>query len=317
MFEDRMPVINNKIVIDPQVPDDAKRALSAARGRLIPYREPAPPKPGLPAPVTGRRALTWAVVALIFLIATVLAGLAGSAGYVAFSLSVATVAAGGAVASVHARASGGGERAAARWDRRRAPENWHGRYIVPATDLDDEARRIWARAAAAANEITGSYVVRADIVDSVRVAADLPQRVWEIADGLEALSWVRCRQREILRLDGSDAEPVAAKARAQVRAMKAEARRLEGCVRKLEEIAELMRKADAARRPENIIDRLGEVDDLLGDLRARSVDLPPDRDPAERLRAEAQAVIDQASEAARILALPGLGEKTATTPGDV
>jgi hypothetical protein len=54
LFEDGMPVINDEIIIDPQVADEARHALSAARGRLIPYRQPAPPKPEPPAPVTGR-----------------------------------------------------------------------------------------------------------------------------------------------------------------------------------------------------------------------------------------------------------------------
>jgi hypothetical protein len=309
LFEDGMPVINDEIVIDPQVPEEARHALSAARARLIPYRQPAPPKPAPPAPVTGRRALIWGVAALVFLIAAVLAGASGSIGYVALLLIVAGVATAVAVLSGFARTRAGREWAAEQWNLRHARVYWHGQYIVPETDLDEEARRIWARAVAAANEIGESYVVQAEIVDSVRVAVDLPQRVWEIAEGLAALFRVRDRQREILRQDGSDAEQVAAKVSAQERTMMAEARRLEGRVRKLEEIADLMRKADAVKRPEVVVDRLGEVDDLLGELRARSVDLPPDLDPAERLRVEAQAVIDQANEAARNLAFPHLGEE--------
>jgi hypothetical protein len=308
LVEDDMPVINDEIVLDPRVPDGARHALSAARGRLIPYRQPAPPKPEPPAPVTGRRALIWGVVALVFLIAAVLAGSASSVGYVALLLIVAGGATAGAVLSGFACTRASREWAAEQWSLRHACVYWHRRYIVPGTDLDDEARLIWARAVAAANEIGGSYVVRTEIVDSVRVAVDLPQRVWEIAEGLAGLSRARDRQREILRQDGSGAERVAAKVSAQERTMKAEARRLEGRVRKLEEIAGLMRKADAVKRPEMVIDRLGEVDDLLGELRARSVDLPPDLDPAERLRVEAQAVIDQANEAARNLAFPDLGE---------
>jgi hypothetical protein len=69
LFEDGRPVVNDEIVIDPQVPDEARHALSAARSRLIPYWQPAPPKPEPSTPVTGRRALIWGVVALVFLIA--------------------------------------------------------------------------------------------------------------------------------------------------------------------------------------------------------------------------------------------------------
>lgn len=304
-----MPVINDEIVIDPRVPNQARHALSASSGRLIPYRQPPPPKPDPPAPVTGRHVLIWGAVALVFLIAAVLAGAAGSVEYVAIFLIVAGTATAGAVLGGFARSRGNREWAAEQWNLRYACVYWHRQYIVPGTDLDDEARRIWARAVAAANEIGGSYVVQAGIVDSARVAQDLPQRVWEIAEGLAGLSRVRDRQREILRQDGSAAERVAAKVSAQDRTMKAEARCLEGRVRKLEEIAGLIRKADAVKRPEVVVDRLGEVDDLLGELRAQSVDLPPDLDPAERLRVEAQAVINQANEAARNLAFPDLGEE--------
>jgi hypothetical protein len=309
LFEDGIPVVHDEIVVDPQVPDGARHALWADRGRLIPYRQSAPPKPAPPAPVTGRRVLIWGVVALVFLVAAVLAGAAGSVGSVALLLAVAGVATAGAVLSGFACTRVRREWAAEQWQLRHASVYWHGQYIVPGTDLDDEAQQIWARAVAAANEIGGSYVVQAKIVDSVRVAQDLPQRAWEIAEGLAGLSWARGRQREILHQDGSDTKLIAAKVRAQERTMKAEARRLEGRVRKLEEIAGLMRTADAVKRPEVVVDRLGEVDDLLGELRVRSVDLPPDLDPTERLRVEAQAVIDLANEAARNLAFPGLGEE--------
>lgn len=304
-----MPVINNEIVIDPRVPDEARRALSVARGQLIPYWQPAPPKPAPPAPVTGRQVVTWGVTALGGLIGAVLAGAAGSVGWVALLLAVAGLATAGTVMNGFARTRASQQWAARQWNLRHARVYWHRQYIVPGTDLDDAARQTWARTVAAANRIGGSYVVQAKIVDSVQVAEDLPQRVWEIAEGLTGLSRARGRQREILRQAGSDTERVAAKVSAQERVMKAEARRLEGRVRRLEEIAGLMRKADAVKRPEVVVDHLGEVDDLLGELRARSVDLPPGLDPAERLRVEAQAVIDQANEAARNLALPDLGEE--------
>jgi len=48
LFEDGMPVVNDKIVVDPHVLDEARQALSATRGRLIPYRQAAPPKPEPP-----------------------------------------------------------------------------------------------------------------------------------------------------------------------------------------------------------------------------------------------------------------------------
>jgi hypothetical protein len=350
MFGDGRALTSDEIVIDPVVPEVARRALAdmhaadqreprgshrqpgqsrqvrqtvrvaqaerprlgavvslATGGQLIPFGQspPAPPPPTLTA---TRKALTRGAFALAFLIGTLIAAAVGSIGFVVILLIATAIATVGSVRTSFDASSASRAWAWEQWNIRHAAVHWHRRYVVPRTDLDDEAQPIWARAVAAANEISESYVVQQDVVDSVQVAKALPQRLWEIVEGFASLSQARERQREILRLGGSDGRLVAAKVSAQDRRMKVEARRLEGRVRRLEEIADLLREADAVKRSEAVLGRLGEVDGLLGDLSARSAGTSPDLDPTERLRLEARAVIDQANEAARDLALPDLGE---------
>lgn len=350
MFDDGRPFTSDEIVIDPVVPEAARRALAdlywagqrefrgsrrsagpggrvgqagrmtrAGRprssaivmattgGQLIPFRKSPPRVPPRPTPAAGRNTRTLGAFALAFLIGALLAAVAGSIGFVVILLAATAIATVGSVRSWFAASSASQAWAQEQWNIRYAAVSWHRRYVVPQTDLDDEARPTWARAVAAANEIRESYVVQRHIVDSVQVAMVLPDRLWEIAEGFASLSQTRSRQREILRQGGSDGR-VAAKASAQDRQMKLEAKRLVGRVRKLEEIAGLLREADAAKRSEAMLERLGEVDELLSDLRARSAGISLELDPTERLRLEVQTVIDQANEAARDLALPDLGE---------
>ena len=73
---------------------------------------------------------------------------------------------------------------------------------------------------------------------------------------------------------------------------------------KLEAVAFDLKEADAVLRREAKEERLKEIGDLLLELRARTEDTPDHLDVTERMRLEVQAVIEQASEAARSFALP-------------
>jgi hypothetical protein len=190
------------------------------------------------------------------------------------------------------------------WDARHAAAFYHRRYIVPRTDLAKDDQIIWARAIVAANEIRGSDVVRRNLIDSAEATSHLPQRLWEIAEGLARLSLARNLQHEILLQGGTDGQQVTAKVSRQGREMDLAARKIEERVRRLEDSASLVKKADELKRMETTLGRLGEVDELLLDLRASTPDTRPDLDPTERLRLEVQAVIDHASEAVRCLAYP-------------
>lgn len=91
--------------------------------------------------------------------------------------------------------------------------HYHRRYVVPDTDLDDDAMRVWERAGRAARTISRSDATPASGIDPVWVTAVLPHHQWDIAQKLARLSELRRRQREILSvapggMDGTDADIV-------------------------------------------------------------------------------------------------------------
>ena len=276
-------------------------------GQLIPFRNSPPRMPPRPTPAVGRNAWTWGAFALAFLIGTLLAAVAGSIGLVVTLLAATAIATVGGVRSLFAGSSEGQAWDQEQWKIRYAAACWHRRYVVPPTDLDDEARPTWARAVAAANEIRESNVVQRQIVDSVQVAMVLPDRLWEIAEGFAGLP--RHAVASARSAPGRFRQPGRGQGERPGPPDEVGGQATGGTVRKLEEIAGLLREADAAKRSEAMLERLGEVDELLTDLRARSAGTSVDLDPTERLRLEVQAVIDQANEAARNLALPDLGEQ--------
>ena len=170
--------------------------------------------------------------------------------------------------------------------------------------MDRDAGEVWSRAITAVNTIGTSEVVRLRLVDSVQVAAAMPQRLWEIAEGLARLTEARVRQRESLRQAEEDDPYISVKVTSQDRKLTLAAERLRERVRKLEEFADLLAAADAGQQREATLERLGKVDDLLLDLLASTEGTSDELDQTERLRLEVQAVIEQANEAARNLALP-------------
>ena len=190
------------------------------------------------------------------------------------------------------------------WYVRHATAYYHRRYVMPRTDMDRDAGEVWSRAITAVNTIGTSEVVRLRLVDSVQVAAAMPQRLWEIAEGLARLTEARVRQRESLRQAEEDDPYISVKVTSQDRKLTLAAERLRERVRKLEEFADLLAAADACLQREATLERLGKVDDLLLDLLASTEGTSDELDQTERLRLEVQAVIEQANEAARNLALP-------------
>jgi hypothetical protein len=190
------------------------------------------------------------------------------------------------------------------WFARHAAAYYHRHYIVPDTDMDKEAASVWNEAATAANKVRESEVVRQGIIDSPQVAMALPQQSWDIAEGLARLSEVRGRQREILGQVEPGNPDIAAKFSSQGRRLTLAAGHIEERVRKLQELAGLVGKADALVRRAAALGRLGELDDLIRDLNASTEDMPADLDPVERLQLEVRAVIEQANEVTRGLAFP-------------
>lgn len=131
------------------------------------------------------------------------------------------------------------------WYLRHATAYYHRRYVVPRTDMDKEARQVWGRAVVAVNTISASEVVKLKLVDSVQVSAAMPQRLWDVAEGLARLSEARARQRESVHQAEQDDPYISVKLTSQDRKLTLAAERIAERVRKLEEFAGLLDKADA------------------------------------------------------------------------
>lgn len=177
---------------------------------------------------------------------------------------------------------------------------YHRRYVMPEADLDPEARRVWWRAAGAADTITGSEVVKEQRVDSVRVSAVLPDWLWEIAGKLALLSEVRAGQREVLSGLDAGARDVGVIVDRQRRVQGIAAADIERKVRQLEVLAGRVAEADGAVRKVRAVRELAALNDSHADLLAR-VDHSgaADAHEAELLSRDLQAVIAQADEAVR------------------
>jgi hypothetical protein len=161
-------------------------------------------------------------------------------------------------------------------------------------------------------KIEQSDVVTLKIIDSVHVSAVLPYHQWEIAERLARLSMLRATHSEILRGVTAEGPDVAAVLEPQRRAHKLAIEDVEQRLENLEVFANRVEEADAARRREEALRRLSELNDSHLDLVA---DLGHDKseiEPASHIAREVQALIDktneavkQANEAGRILVLPG------------
>ncbi len=286
-------------------------------GRLIPFKQPSPPAPHPPRVMsdTARKVLNSAIFTVIMLGAALIAATAGSVPFVVVFLVltvIPTVACARAV--VDASDTGwtmlvteptAGVRISdpGNWYARHAAAYYHRRYVLPRTDIAEADKPVWSRAIVAANAIGESEVVRQQRIDSAQVAVALPQRLWQIAEPLARLSEVR----ERLQAERDDAD-FAARVTRLDRELARVARRIEKRVAKLEAVAADLGEADAVLRREAKKERLKEIGDLLLELRARTEDTPDDLDVTEHMRLEVQAVIEQANEAARSLALPDQDE---------
>jgi hypothetical protein len=188
---------------------------------------------------------------------------------------------------------------------------YHRRYVCPSRDLDAGARRSWQRAMTAADKISRSDVVRQQLIDSVRVTTVLPYYLWDIAERLARLSALRAGHAAILDGVADDDPDVAVVLDPQRRAHELASDDIERRVRDLEVFASRVADADAARRREEAVRRLADLNDVHRDLLAR-VAIPPDSPGTDLPEPhDVQAVIDQANkairaanEAGRSLALP-------------
>jgi hypothetical protein len=314
----------NSIVIDPEVPPDIRRELTAAPSRrLVRFGARQPD----PVPRRRRRGDTVATPHAARASRAVLAAAAFLATTVASWSEpvsvISIVALIGFLVSSFITLSATYDAAHRGWRQRRptldpdhpswvglhAVTTYHRRYVWPAKDLDAEAQRVWARAVGAANKIRESEAVK--LIDSVEITTVLPYRLWEIAERLARLAMLRTEHNAILRGVEADDPEVAALLTPQRRAHQLAIADIEQRLRHLEVFADLMGKADAARRRERAVRQLTALNDSHRDLLARIGEDAAGVEMASRASVDIQAIIDQAddavrqaNEAGRSLALP-------------
>lgn len=313
------------IVIDPDVPQDIRQQLAAAPARRLvkfgaPQPEVIPPPPSKPEQVftsAGRTAVARVVTSSLLLVVAVAVWVTCAATSSTgakeglFFLGLASTVAwlnrfvGTPSAVAAARANGWKQLPPTtnpdhpKWQGLHAVTAYHGRYVLPRYDLDQEARRVWARAVDAASKLERSDMVTHDLIDSVQVATVLPYHLWDIAERLARLTALRAGHEAVLRGVDPDDPGIAAVLRPQQRAQVLGGADVEQRVRRLEEFAELAAKADAAKRRQEAVRQLGELNDAHRELLARIGDDVPASELAGQITMDAHAIIEQADEAVR------------------
>jgi hypothetical protein len=318
-----------EIVIDPEVPEAARReleatSLSALIGFCDPLPAQEPPRDRDSAGGAGqaRQPGVRLAVGTIAAVMMILIGVGLSGGgpfsadlvFLALLIGLPCAAAGG----LHLLQKASGPlpelRGGRPWARPAAAVTYRRRYVVPGLDLHGDMLGKWQRASQAARTIRASESVRLGLINSVEVAAVLPYHLWDIAERLALLSGPERRQASILRdLDPSDPD-VQVVLGPQRRAHELALADIGKRIGRLEEFAALAAKADAARKRRRALEELaglnGDYAELLVRLGDADDPLTEAGRPAGELRAmaaEADAAVRLANEAGRALILPRAG----------
>ena len=318
-----------EIVIDPEVPEAARRELEqASLSSLVGFSDPLPgqePPAGqedvgavrLTRP-HGARVVAGVVVSVMATLVGVGLSTTSPFGadlvYLAGVVILLCVAVGGLNAIERDKRAAIEMPGRRPWTRTGAAVAYRRRYVVPLLDLHGETLERWRRASQAAKTIRAAEAVRLGLINSVEVAAVLPYHLWDVAERLALLSGPERRQASILRdLDVSDPD-VQVVLGPQRQAHELALADIDRRIGRLEEFADLASKADAARKRRRALEelaglngdyaellvRLGDADDALtaagrsaGELRA--------------MAAEADDAVRRANEAGRALILPSAG----------
>ena len=314
------------IVIDPAVPDPARRELEqASLSALVGFSDPLPgeePSAGRSEASASRLVRPQGVRVAVGFIVSVMATLLGVGlsstspfgGDLAFmsGLVIFLCLAVGGLSAVDRRAP---ELHGKPRRRRGAALAYRRRYVVPDLDLHGDALARWRRASAAAKAIRASEAVRLGLINSVEVAAVLPYHLWDVAERLALLSGPERRQASILReLDASDPD-VQVVLGPQRKAHELALADVDRRIGRLEEFADLASKADAARKRRRALEELARLNADYQELLVRLGDeddaLTGAGRPAGELRAmaaEADDAVQRANEAGRALILPPAGD---------
>jgi hypothetical protein len=312
-----------EIVIDPEVPEAARRELEqASLSALVGFSDPLaghdPPGDEDDAGPVHRPEARLAAGAIVGVMAVILGVGLSSAGpfaadlvFLAVLIGLPCITVGGihllrkAIGS--APELGGGRP----WARPGAAVAYRRRYVVPELDLQGDELACWQRASQAARAIRASEAVCLGLINSVEVAAVLPYHLWDIAERLALLSGPGRRQSAILRdLDVSDPD-VQVVLGPQRRAHELAVADIERRIGRLEQFAALAAGADAARKRRRALEELAELNADYQDLLVRLGDqenaLTTAGRPADELRAlaaEADDAVRLANEAGRGLVIP-------------
>ena len=317
-----------EIVIDPEVPEAARRELEAASlSALIGFSDPLPAQepPGDrdsagagQARQPGVRLAVGTIAAVMMILTGV--GLSGGGPFsadlvfLALLIGLPCAAAGGLHLLQKARRPLPELPGGRPWARQGAAVAYRRRYVVPELDLHGDTLARWQRASQAARTIRASEAVRLGLINSVEVAAVLPYHLWDIAERLALLSGPERRQASILReLDVSDPD-VQVVLGPQRHAHELALADIDRRIGRLEEFAALAAKADAARKRRRALEELARLNGDYAELLVRLGDvddpLTAAGRPAGELRAmaaEADAAVRLANEAGRALILPRAG----------
>jgi hypothetical protein len=254
-----------EIVIDPEIPAAARRELeqtplSGLTGFNDPSPEPRARRPGGTSP-RGQGLAAGGVLAVAAGLLCVGMAAKGpfSADLVFLGLLIMLPLALVGCLSL-ARQVRGGPGPAALYRRR---------YVVPVLDLHGDDLDRWRRAARAARSIEASEAVRLGLVEAAEIAAALPYRLWEIAERLALLSGPERRQASILRgLDVTDPD-IQAVLEPQRQVQRRTVADVERRIRRLEELAALAARTDAARRRRQAVEQLSGLNPDYEELLVR------------------------------------------------
>ena len=314
------------IVIDPQVPDAVRdelrarpshrhsQAMTPSYDQLVRFRDNRPDGPRPPRSPATATMIGWLAVALGTL--SVVAGIIVSAEafLVVFVLGLVDA----ALALVASDAARKGKPSFAcgliplppasdltGYQVMYAGRIYHRRYVRPRVDFDLDALTAWQRAVGAANRIYRAESVRDRVVDTVRVEAEVPELLWKIAEGLAKLSDVRIYLKEIVHGAGRFHPAVEAKMKAQERYLACGTGQVGRRIDRLETVAGRLAAADAARRDEDLLKRLIEVEPKIRDLVASTDESSTEIDMAEGLKFDVDALVEMTNQAINDLSVRG------------
>lgn len=331
----RDPFDPTAIVVDPQIPSAARQDLARrgdpdqgpvlASAELVRFMDPPPLAPAPPRSLAAARLLAAAAWGLI--VVSIAAGIFRGPG--AFAVLFAIGATVGLLAGAARSAARQGRPAFAggliplapardlsEYYAAHAGKIFHRHYVRPRTDLDQEARATWEKAVDAANRIYRSESLRDKAVDADRVAAEVPELLWRIIEGLAMISDVRINIRSIVKGYERQHPAVYAKIQAQERHLARGTSQVESRIGKLEMLARVLGDADAARHGEDVLKRLNEVDTKIDDLVASTDESASEVDVAECLKIDVEANIEITNQAIRDLSVPDSVPDEDQEPGE-